>query len=183
MERILEALANDDLSTMASTIKENPEYEKSMKEICEIENILNAALNPTESGLLKKLEDLQLDVAELSATARFIDGYRLRALRFRRIGGISMYRILEQLYDAPIGLNSIQPGQNPELMKMARNREEKRQKLIAALSPEQKKLLDKLVQADEEMESSRAFDKFKYGFHLGVLMMMEIMESYEDMLS
>ena len=39
MERILEALANDDLSTMASTIKENPEYEKSMKEICEIENI------------------------------------------------------------------------------------------------------------------------------------------------
>ena len=45
-----------------------------------------------------------------------------------------MYRILEQLYDAPIGLNSIQPGQNPELMKMARNREEKRQKLIAALS-------------------------------------------------
>ena len=33
------------------------------------------------------------------------------------------------------------------------------------------------------MESSRAFDKFKYGFHLGVLMMMEIMESYEDMLS
>ena len=94
-----------------------------------------------------------------------------------------MYRILEQLYDAPIGLNSIQPGQNPELMKMARNREEKRQKLIAALSPEQKKLLDKLVQADEEMESSRAFDKFKYGFHLGVLMMMEILESYEDMLS
>lgn len=32
MERILEALANDDLSTMASTIKENPEYGESMKE-------------------------------------------------------------------------------------------------------------------------------------------------------
>ena len=58
-----------------------------------------------------------------------------------------MYRIIEQLYDAPIGMNSIQPGQNPEI------------------------------------ESSRAFDKFKYGFHLGVLMMMEIMESYEDMLA
>lgn len=54
MERILEALANDDLSTMASTIKENPEYGESMKEICEIENILYAALNPTESSLLKK---------------------------------------------------------------------------------------------------------------------------------
>lgn len=53
MERILEALANDDLSTMASTIKENPEYGESMKEICEIENILYAALNPTESSLLK----------------------------------------------------------------------------------------------------------------------------------
>ena len=92
-----------------------------------------------------------------------------------------MYRIIEQLYDAPIGMNSIQPGQNPELMKMARNREEKRQKLIATLSPEQKKLFDELVQADEEIE--RAFDKFKYGFHLGVLMMMEIMESYEDMLA
>ena len=50
MERILEALANDDLSTMASTIKENPEYGESMKEICEIENILYAALNPTESS-------------------------------------------------------------------------------------------------------------------------------------
>ena len=94
-----------------------------------------------------------------------------------------MYRILEQLYDAPIGLNSIQPEQNPELMKMAHNREEKRQKLIAALSPEQQKLFDELVQADEEMGNSRAIDKFKYGFHLGVLMMMEIMESYEDMLS
>ena len=45
------------------------------------------------------------------------------------------------------------------------------------------KLFDELVQADEEIESSRAFDKFKYGFHLGVLMMMEIMESYEDMLA
>ncbi|MFR6090346.1 MAG: DUF6809 family protein [Lachnospiraceae bacterium] len=77
MERILEALANDDLSTMASTIKDNPEYGERMKEICELENILYAVLNPTESGLLKKLEDLQLDVAELSATARFIDGYRL----------------------------------------------------------------------------------------------------------
>lgn len=85
MERILEALANDDLSTMASTIKENPEYEKSMKEICEIENILNAALNPTESGLLKKLEDLQLDVPELSATARFIDGYRLGVLMMAEV--------------------------------------------------------------------------------------------------
>lgn len=70
---------------MASTIKENPEYEKSMKEICEIENILNAALNPTESGLLKKLEDLQLDVAELSATARFIDGYRLGVLMMAEV--------------------------------------------------------------------------------------------------
>ena len=94
-----------------------------------------------------------------------------------------MYRILEQLYDAPIGLNSIQPGQNLELMRMARNREEKLRKLIAALSPEQKKLFDELAQADGELETSRAFDKFKYGFHLGVLMMMEVMESYEDMLS
>lgn len=80
MERILEALAHDDLSTMVSTVKDNPEYNQSMKEICEIENVLYAALNPTESSLLKKLEDLQLDVAELSATARFIDGYRLGVL-------------------------------------------------------------------------------------------------------
>ena len=56
MERILEALANDDLSTMVSTVKDNPEYNQSMKEICEIENVLYAALNPTESSLLKKLE-------------------------------------------------------------------------------------------------------------------------------
>ena len=34
MERILEALANDDLSTMVSTVKDNPEYNQSMKEIC-----------------------------------------------------------------------------------------------------------------------------------------------------
>ena len=85
MERILEALANDDLSTMASAIKETPEDEKSMNESFEIENILNAALNPTESGLLKKLEDLQLDVAELSATARFIDGYRLGVLMMAEV--------------------------------------------------------------------------------------------------
>ena len=52
MERILEALANDNLSIIASTIKDNPEYKKSMKQICELENVLYAALNPTESGLL-----------------------------------------------------------------------------------------------------------------------------------
>lgn len=85
MERILEALANDDFSTMASTMKENPEYGERMKEICEIENILYAELNPTESGLLKKLENLQLDVAELSATARFIDGYRLSVLMMEEV--------------------------------------------------------------------------------------------------
>ena len=85
MERILETLANSDLSTMASTIKDNPEYEKSMKQICELENVLYAALNPTESGLLKKLEDLQLDVTELSATARFIDGYRLGVLMMAEV--------------------------------------------------------------------------------------------------
>ena len=85
MERILEALANDDLSTMVSTVKDNPEYNQSMKEICEIENVLYAALNPTESSLLKKLEDLQLDVAELSATARFIDGYRLGVLMMAEV--------------------------------------------------------------------------------------------------
>ena len=85
MERILEALANDDLSTMVSTVKDNPEYNQSMKEICEIENVLYAALNPTESSLLKKLEDLQLDVAELSATARFMDGYRLGVLMMAEV--------------------------------------------------------------------------------------------------
>ena len=85
MERILEALANDDLSTMANTIKETPEYGENMKEICKIENILYAALNPTEIGLLKKLEDLQLDVAELSTTARFIDGYRLGVLMMAEV--------------------------------------------------------------------------------------------------
>lgn len=85
MERILEALANDDLSTMTGTIKDNPEYEESMNEICELENVLYAALNPTESGLLRKLEDLQLDVAELSATARFIDGYRLGVMMMTEI--------------------------------------------------------------------------------------------------
>lgn len=75
MERILEALANDDLSTMASTIKENPEYGESMKEICEIENILYAALNPTESSLLKSWKicnwtwpNYQLPPVSLTAT-------------------------------------------------------------------------------------------------------------------
>lgn len=85
MERILEALANDDLSTMTGTIKDNPKYEESMNEICELENVLYAALNLTERGLLRKLEDLQLDVAELSAAARFIDGYRLGVMMMAEI--------------------------------------------------------------------------------------------------
>lgn len=94
-----------------------------------------------------------------------------------------MYSILEQLYEMPLGTNSIPLGQNKELMELAADAQQKMEKLKNTLSKEQQTLLEKALAADSRLSNWRNFRKFKYGFELAMLLMMELYGDYEEMLS
>lgn len=93
------------------------------------------------------------------------------------------YKILEQLYDAPIGINSTQAEADETLKQTAREREAALQKLNDSLSPEQKELFDNFLLTEGEIRKSLEFKKFRYGFELGTLIMAELMDDYDEMLS
>lgn len=92
-----------------------------------------------------------------------------------------MYSILEQLFDVPIGSNSIQPGANQELMEKRKAVNQCLKRLQDTLSEEQKKLLEAYQEADGDVANYQEFKKFKYGFELAMFLMMELMEDYENM--
>lgn len=93
-----------------------------------------------------------------------------------------MYSILEQLYDAPIGFNGVPFGQDSDFVKAARVKCENLEKLEATLTDEQKKFFEAFLEADGEIEGIMKHQKFDYGFHLGALIMMEIMDGRDAML-
>lgn len=80
MDSILEVLAKDNLRTIPETVKRNPDYDMTMKEICVLEERLKEVLNPQGWALLERLEDLQMEVAAFSSEQNYIHGYRLGSL-------------------------------------------------------------------------------------------------------
>lgn len=93
------------------------------------------------------------------------------------------YKILEQLYDAPIGINSTQAEADETLKRRSRERDAALQKLSDSLTPDQKELLENFLLAEGEIRKSLEFKKFRYGIELGILIMSELMDDYEEMLS
>lgn len=80
MKSILEAFAYDNLLVCPRSMEEQSAGGQLLKEICKLEDALDATLNDDEKELLKKLEDAHSDSIDCSATERFIRGYRLGVL-------------------------------------------------------------------------------------------------------
>ncbi len=57
------------------------------------------------------------------------------------------------------------------------------EKLLAALSGEQKETFEKLTDARTEINLLSGIDRFIYGYRLGVLMTMEVFEGKEDLIA
>lgn len=80
MYSILESLAKDNLRTIPETVKRNPDYDITMKEICELEERLKEVLAPQGWELLERLEDLQMEMAAFLSEQNYVHGYRLGSL-------------------------------------------------------------------------------------------------------
>lgn len=91
------------------------------------------------------------------------------------------YKILEQLYDAPIGINCTYVEANETLRRTAREREAALQKLKDSLTPNQKELLDNFLLTEGENQKNLEFKKFRYGFELGTFLMAELIDDYDAM--
>lgn len=88
---------------------------------------------------------------------------------------------LEMLSDAPIGYNGDPFGPNSDYVKFAKVKCENLDKLMAQLTPEQRDLFEAFSEADSQVEEIHDRRKFGYGFHLGALLLPEVMEGREKM--
>lgn len=88
---------------------------------------------------------------------------------------------LEMLSDAPIGYNGDPFGPNSDFVKQARVKCDALDALMKLLTQEQKDLFEAFSEADSQVEKIRDQRKFGYGFHLGALLMLEVMEGKEKM--
>ena len=80
MESILEAFANDNLEVLPLSYPDSPKSDYLLKEANRISTVLEPLLNTSAKELLNKLEDIHSKLGEISATERFIQGYRLGVL-------------------------------------------------------------------------------------------------------
>lgn len=80
MNRILQALAEDNLCINPSTYKGTPQYRKAIKAMCKAGEALEGKLNDEEKELFIQYSDAQADESQLYAAERFIRGYRLGAM-------------------------------------------------------------------------------------------------------
>lgn len=80
MGKILEAFAEDKLLLASRFFKDTSVYGRAVEQLCKIEEGFLASLHAPEKKLLDKLSDTQEIIASLSATDRFVHGYRLGVL-------------------------------------------------------------------------------------------------------
>lgn len=93
-----------------------------------------------------------------------------------------MDSLLEQFYDTPFQPYDKMYDQNSDFVKYVRIRNENCEKLKAELNDRQKEYLDLCIDAASEVEDILKFDKFVYGFRIGSLLAMEIMEGKIELL-
>lgn len=91
-----------------------------------------------------------------------------------------MNRILEALYDAPICGNGRPYTQDSDFVKAARIRCDKYDELMKELNDTQKEMFDDYCEASGDIGSIMNYQKFSYGFHLGALLMAEILEDKDN---
>ncbi len=92
-----------------------------------------------------------------------------------------MQSILEQLYDVPINYNNMSFEQNSDYAKRTKVRNDIIDMLTEQFTNEQKALFEAYYEANGYIAEMMNYRKFTYGFHLGSLLMLEIMLGQKDM--
>lgn len=80
MNKILTALADDNLCINPTTFRGNKEYREAIKGVYETAENLDAKLNDEEKKLFEKFRDFQSDESHIYEVERFIRGFRVGAL-------------------------------------------------------------------------------------------------------
>lgn len=80
MNRILEALAGDNLCINPTTYKGSTQYRKAIKTMYETAEALDGKLNDEEKKLFELFRDAQSDEGSLYAVDRFTRGFRVGVL-------------------------------------------------------------------------------------------------------
>lgn len=80
MGKILEALADDNLSINPTTYKGTPEYRKAIKAMYKTAEELDKKLNEEEKKIFEQFRDAQSNESSIFGVDRFIRGYRLGVL-------------------------------------------------------------------------------------------------------
>ena len=94
--------------------------------------------------------------------------------------------ILEELYYGNIRPDVKFYGKDSPFVELARLREKNRENLLKSLNESEKETFEKFNDAQSEMGNMTHYQKFTYGFRLGVLLMAEaftgkdeLVDSYE----
>lgn len=95
MGRILEALADDNLSINPTTYKGTPEYRKAIKAMYKTTEELEKKLNEEEKKIFEQFRDAQLNESSIYGVDRFIRGYRL--------GVLMMFEVFTETSDFILG--------------------------------------------------------------------------------
>lgn len=95
-------------------------------------------------------------------------------------------KILEELYYGNIRPDVKFYGKYPPFVELARLREKNADNLLKTLNEDEKEIFEKFKAAQSEIDDITHYQKFAYGFKLGVLLMSEafisedeLVESYE----
>ena len=85
-----------------------------------------------------------------------------------------MSSILEELYLGNIRPDTTLYTHNPRYIKVAKIREEIYESLSATLTESEKKLLDRYIEAEKEMDAISHYNTFAYALKFGAVFMSEI---------
>lgn len=90
-----------------------------------------------------------------------------------------MENILEILYVLP---GEKTHGQDSPFVRTARIKSEHLEMLTASMTGEQQELLDAYLDARSKVEGMMDFDRFRFAFHFGAQLMVELIKGKEDVL-
>ena len=92
-------------------------------------------------------------------------------------------QILEELYHGNIRPDVKFYGKDSPFVELARLRERNREKLLESLNESEKEHFEKFNDAQAEIDSITRYEKFTYGFKLGVLLTTEAFMGKDGMVS
>lgn len=89
--------------------------------------------------------------------------------------------MLEELYDGNIRPDVKFYSEDSPFVELARLREKNRENLLEHLSEKEKETFEKFNAAQSEMDDIVRYQKFSYGFRLGVLLMTEVFTGEDEL--